>query len=119
MTTAEQYKTTSNLLFDQALVELEAGDLIQASEKLWGAAAQELKSVAENRDWEHDSHAHFYNVMAQIEQELPNSHDLRRGFDTATHLHINFCENRMSHTDIRKRLHDVRRFIGQVDSLNF
>ena len=118
MTTAERYKSTSTLLFDQAMVELENGDLIQASEKLWGAAAQALKSVAERRGWNHNSHAQFYNIMARIEQEVPNSHDLRRGFDTATHLHINFYENRMSHPDIRERLDDVRSFIEQIDSLS-
>ena len=40
MTTAEQYKSTSTHLYDQAMVELDAGDLLQASEKLWGAAAK-------------------------------------------------------------------------------
>ena len=67
MTTAEQYRSTSTLLFDQAMVELEAGDLLQASEKLWGAAAQALKSVAERRGLKHDSHAQFYNIMADLE----------------------------------------------------
>ena len=46
MTTAEEYRTAAHQLYDQALVELEAGDLRQASEKLWGAAAQVLKSSA-------------------------------------------------------------------------
>ena len=118
MTTAERYKSTSTLLFDQAMVELEAGDLIQASEKLWGAAAQALKSVAERRGWKHDSHAQFYNIMAQIEPEVLDSQELRRGFDTANHLHINFYENRMTKADIGNRVDDVRRFIEQVDSLS-
>ena len=56
MTTAEQYRSTSTLLFDLAMVKLEAGDLLQASEKLWGAAAQALKSVAERRGLKHDAH---------------------------------------------------------------
>ena len=42
MTTAEEYRTASSTLFDQAMVELDAGDPRQASEKLWGAAAQAL-----------------------------------------------------------------------------
>ena len=117
MTTAERYESTSTLLFDQAMVELESGDLIQASEKLWGATAQALKSVAVRRGWKHNSHAHFYNIVADLSKET-DSQDLRRGFDTATHLHINFYENRMSSTDIRERLADVRRFIDQVEDLS-
>ena len=69
MTSAEQYGSTSTLLFDLAMVELEAGDLLQASEKLWGATAQALKSVAERRGLKHDSHAQFYNIMATLERE--------------------------------------------------
>ena len=117
MTTAERYKSTSTLLFDQAMVELESDDLIQASDKLWGAAAQALKSVAEQRGWKHNSHAHFYNIVADLGKET-DSQDLRRGFDTATHLHVNFYENHMSSTDIRERLADVRRFIDQVEDLS-
>ena len=46
MTTVEEYRTAAHTLYDQAMVELEAGDLRQASEKFWGAAAQVLKSFA-------------------------------------------------------------------------
>ena len=50
MTTAEEYRTASTTLYDQAMFELETGDTRQASEKLWGSAAQALKSLAERRD---------------------------------------------------------------------
>ena len=117
MTTAEHYRSTSTHLYDQAMVELEAGDLLQASEKLWGAAAQALKSVAERRGWNHNSHAQFFNILAELKKET-KAPNLRRGFDTATHLHINFYENRMSATDIRERATDVRSFIEHLDPLD-
>ena len=116
MTTAEQYRSTSLHLYDQAIEELDAGDLLQASEKLWGAAAQALKSIAERRGWNHNSHAQFYNIVAMLERESGLS-ELRRGFDTASHLHINFYENRMTARDIEERAEDVRSFINQLDRL--
>ena len=50
MTTAEQYRSTSLHLYDQAIEELDEGDLLQASEKLWGAAAQALNPLLKGED---------------------------------------------------------------------
>ena len=105
------------LLYDQAMVELEGGDLLQASEKLWGAAAQALKSVAERRGWRHNSHAQFYNIMAEIEKEASSS-VLRRDFSSATELHTNFYENWLNEDQIHSRAADVRHFIEQLNNLD-
>ncbi len=117
MTTAEQYRSTSLHLYDQAIEELDEGDLLQASEKLWGAAAQALKSVAERRGWKHDSHAQFYNIMAALERET-DSDRLRRDFGIAAELHTNFYENWLNEDQIRRRAEDVRHFIRQLDRLD-
>ena len=114
MTTAEQYRSTSLHLYDQAIEELEAGDLLQASEKLWGAAAQALKSVAERRGWNHNSHAQFFNVLAALRDDTQNE-NLRRYFDAAAQLHTNFYENWLDEQGIRERAADVRRFIDELD----
>ncbi len=116
MTTEERYKSTSTLLYDQAMVELEAGDLLQASEKLWGSAAQALKSIAEKRGWKHNSHAQFYNIVAELRKET-NSLVLDSGFDAANQLHVNFYENRMAETRIRSRAAKVLSFIDLVAEL--
>lgn len=117
MTTAEQYRSTSLHLYDQAMDELDEGDLIQASEKLWGAAAQALKSVAERRGWKHDSHAQFFNVLAALRDETEYE-ALRLYFDAASQLHTNFYENWLDEVGIRERAEDVRRFINEMDALD-
>ena len=53
---------------------LAAGDLHQASEKGWGAAAWMAKAVAEARGWQYKRHDAFFTVMYQA-QDL--SADLR------------------------------------------
>ncbi len=98
------------------MAELEAGDLQQASEKLWGATAQALKSVAERRGWKHNSHRHFYSIMAELEKQIDDP-DLRRCFSAATDLHINFYEGWLSERQIRERANDVRFFIGRLAHL--
>ena len=117
MTTAEEYRTASSTLFDQAMIELDAGDLGQASEKLWGAGAQALKSIAEQRGWRHGSHAHFYRIMARLEDETEDP-DLMLQFSAANELHINFYENWLDEDQIRRRADIVREFVHRLSDLN-
>ena len=88
----QTYQTASRHLLAQARVELAAGDTRQASEKGWGAAAQIVKSVAEQRGWEHRNYAALFNVISRLVAETGDG-DIRRLFQVANALHINFCEN--------------------------
>ena len=47
----QKYNTASRQLLAQARAELDQGDIRQASEKGWGAAAQMVKTVAQARGW--------------------------------------------------------------------
>ena len=49
--TSRAYQVASRQLLRQGKAELAAGDVRQASEKCWGAAAQIVKSIAERRTW--------------------------------------------------------------------
>ncbi len=113
MTTAQKYRATSATLYDQALVELEAGDLIQSSEKFWGAAAQSLKSIAERRGWEHNSHAHFFRIVRHLVDET-GDREISRFFVSANALHANFYENWMDEVEIRERADHVRRLTERL-----
>ena len=53
MTTTTDYPAGSRAMMTQSRTELAQGDLQQASEKGWGAAAQMMKAVAEARGWQH------------------------------------------------------------------
>ena len=71
---------------------LRRGDLVQASEKSWGAAACALKSVAEQRGWQHQSHSLLFDISNQVADEL-NRPALRDMFSAAKSMHQNFYEN--------------------------
>ena len=113
MTTAEEYRTASTTLFDQAMVELDAGDLRQASEKFWGASAQALKSLAERRGWRHGSHREFYRIMRRLVDETGDP-ELRLEFAFANELHINFYENWLDEVQIRQSASYIRDFIERL-----
>ena len=110
MTTAEEYRTASSSLYDQAMFELDAGDLRQASEKLWGASAQALKSLAERRGWRHGSHGEFYKIIRRLRNEMDVA-ELRQQFAFAGELHTNFYENWLDESEIRESAVHVRDFV--------
>ena len=68
---------------------LTLGDLHQASEKGWGAAAHMAKAVAVAQGWEYEKHRDFVLVLNQARRLSGNSRllDLR---GRATILHDNF-----------------------------
>ena len=92
----------------QAFAELENGDLRQASEKGWGAAASAVKAVAEQREWEHHSHDSLFDVAALLPSESSNV-NIRRDFQMASSLHTNFYEGWLRKEMVRSGLDQVQR----------
>ena len=100
----------------QARSELAAGDVRQASEKGWGAAAQMVKSVAERRGWPHRSHAALYNAIAQLVSETGDD-EIRRLCAVAGDLHVNFYENWNNAENVSAGLADVQRLLDRLEPL--
>lgn len=116
MSTAERYRSAARTLYDQAMVELEAGDLRQASEKFWGSGAQAMKAMAERKGWHHRSHRHFQQNLDKL-QDRKDHEDLVRWFGAAELLHINFYEDRDSFETIRIHAEDVSRLIDRLEQV--
>ena len=68
---------------------LAAGNLYQASEKGWGAAAHMAKAVATAQGWQYETHADFSEVMFQASQ-LANNPRIRHIRSVANELHHNY-----------------------------
>ena len=49
--------------------EFHRGDVLQGAEKLWGAAANSIMSVAQEREWPHESHRSLKNAAERIAEE--------------------------------------------------
>lgn len=116
MSTSERYRSASQTLYDQATVELEAGDLRQASEKFWGAAAQAMKALAERKGWRHRSHRHFHENLDLLTDD-PSHADIVRWFGMAESLHINFYEDRASAETIRIHAGEIRQLIDRLEQI--
>ena len=115
--TAQKYRTASAALLQQAETELAAGDARQAAEKGWGAAAQKVKAICEERGWRHVSHRDLRNAAKTLSREA-NDHEIRLLFDAVNTLHKNFYEDFYNVEEVSEGLTDVRRFIDKLDALS-
>ena len=65
----QTYAQAARHLLEQASAELAQDDVRQASEKGWGAAAQMVKAVAEQRGWQHRQHAALFAAVSRLVDE--------------------------------------------------
>ena len=108
------YQARSRAFLSKAREQLEAGDLEQASEKAWGAAAVIVKAVAEARGLEHEKHGHLFGVVRVLARET-SDRELRGLFHVANGLHSNFYENWLDTDDVVEGLEDVERFVEKIE----
>ena len=117
MTTRTDYHSeTAGEFLVKARVYLAEGDLLQASEKGWGAAAQMVKAVAEARGWRHQGHRQLYEVVDRLVAET-GRRELRSRFAEAGALHINFYEGWLSAEAVGAHLDEVERLVSQLQPL--
>ena len=112
----QQYREDSRTLLDQGRDELARGDVRQASEQGWGAAAQIVKAVSEGRGWPHTSHRHLFTAVDTLRYETGDA-DVRRLFDVASALHVNSYEDWRSAESVAEALDDVARLLDQLAPL--
>ena len=96
--------------------EFAAGDVLQASEKLWGAAAHAIMAVAKQRGLDHGTHRAMINSAWQIADEMDDN-ELRLGILAAQHFHSNFYNGTMEDEDITRGRPLVHRFVALMLAL--
>ena len=110
------YREASRQLLAQARAELDAGDLRQASEKAWGAAAQIVIAAAQLRGWDHYYHRGLYLTVDRLTDEVgdPEIHDL---FMFANGLHTNFYENTFRAERVARNMAHTEEFIAKIETI--
>ena len=108
--------TTEFHILEQAEREYRAGDVLQASEKGWGAAAHAVKAIAEERGWEHERHGHLFRAARRIANELDQERiwDL---FQVASAQHKNFYEGWLDDEDVEQGLVRVRELLALLEGV--
>ena len=112
---AEDHAQTALDFLSASDREFDAGDRLQASEKLWGAATHALIAVAKQRGWSDGSH----RALKEAAERLSDDHDdfrIEYGFVAAEKFHRNFYHDNMEDFELdadRPKVHDfVRRVLA-------
>jgi hypothetical protein len=113
---AKRYSALNGKYLEDADRLLTQADYPQASEKYWGAVAQMVKAIAEERGWRHSSHRDLRNTVSRLFNET-NDRELLQLFSVAESLHANFYENYMGADDIRSYAEDAHRLIEKLRAL--
>lgn len=113
---ANKYVGLSQWCIGEADNYLRRRNNIQASEKGWGAAAQALKAIAEQRGWNHHSHGLIFDIAQQVADEQDRQ-DLMEMFGSAQALHTNFYENWMDFDSVGVYLGAVKRLLPELERI--
>ena len=107
--TAEGHARQARICLEQSDHEFDKGDVLQASEKLWGATSHAIKAVADQRGWDHGKNSHRRLVVRRLAEEYEEFW-LRAGYAAAEQFHANFYNNFMEDDaieDYRPIVHEL------------
>ncbi|MDE2962176.1 MAG: hypothetical protein OXU28_19280 [Chloroflexota bacterium] len=97
--------------------ELARGELEEASNKVWGAAAHAIKAVAERRGWEHHAHALIESTVLRLVREEGAPSHIEGQYYIASHYHQRFYGGPPDADSIRYGKSVVAEFIATLESL--
>ena len=115
MTVPEHLQTAEDFLA-AADREFAAGDDLQGSEKLWGAASHAITAVALGRGWPCGSHSALRSAIGRLSDEA-RSESLRLGFGLAEKFHANSYHGFMEAGELAFSRPLVQKFVHQVLAL--
>lgn len=115
MLTQEHTQTARDFLIASDR-EFAAGDILQGSEKLWGAAAHAVMALAQQRGWGFGDHRSLRAAANRLSDEL-NEPLIASDFSVAEKFHANFYHHFMQDFEIDGDRPAVHRFVNRVLSL--
>jgi hypothetical protein len=113
----EQYKALSEKYFTEAKEFLDRGDLVQASEKLWGAAALAVKMVAGRRGLKLEKRGSLWEFVSRLSRECGDE-DIVTLFIVANGLHRNFYENQMDRESLEVAVRNIKKLIEKLKRIS-
>lgn len=100
-------------LLDQADHELMAGDLLQSSEKLWGATSHALKAFCESRGWRHSKYGHRQEAVKRLSAERDDE-SISLTFKIAEACHANFYNDWLTAEELAENRQAIHGFIVSI-----
>ncbi len=113
---AREYVEAAKDLLEEAREELGRGNVRQAAEKLWGAAALAIKAYAYLREGRRlTSHGELWEYKRKLEDELGEwVHD---SWASATEMHVCFYEGWCVEKDVENAYKRIERLVKEISSI--
>ncbi len=112
---AVKYVESAAELLEQAREELSKGNVRQAAEKVWGAAALAVKAYAYWRDGKRlTTHAELWEHKRKLLREMGKW--VLNSWASATEMHICFYEGWCAREDVEHALEQVEKLVKGVAS---
>ena len=107
--TAREFLEESDTLFGER-------DVLQGSEKVWGAAAHAVMAVAQQRGWAYASHRDLKNAVVRLSREQDDQ-SIQLAFAVAEKFHINFYHHGMEDFQLDVDRPSVRTLVERLLTL--
>ncbi len=118
--TPERYMELSRQYIRQAEEELTREDYCQAGEKAWGAVSTAIKSIAQQRGWNHRHHRLTGDILRELADEFADDFDsnqLKHWFFVVEGMHENFYEGTFTEAEVADGVHRARGLLKFLDAL--
>ena len=115
--TIAYHRERSHHFLDLVEDELARGELEEASNKVWGAAAHAIKAVAERRGWRHNAHALLEEAVDRMVDEEGAPPHLRGQYYIAAYFHQRFYGGTPGVNGIRHGRDTIAEFIATLENL--
>ena len=107
--TAQDFLVKSDRYFDE-------GDVLQGSEKIWGAAAHVVMAAAQQNGWPFGDHRSLKIAVRRLADEHDEPY-LDAAFGVAEKFHANLYHKFMQDYEFDEDRPIVRRFVERIQSL--
>ena len=111
--TTEQLALNARYLLTASEKELEAGDVLQASEKLWGAARYALRYASGLRQWRNGKTYALTKAADSLAEELTDNR-IVTGWKAAEKLHGNFYNDFLELAEVEREVPFVQYLVNKL-----
>ena len=111
----DNHMQISRRFIEHAKAELEKGERLQASEKVWGAAGHALAAIGKERGWVTGTNEQKEQIALHLAREFGNP-SIRTRFNAGyrDEAHGNFHRNDQPAEAIKVQIEDVEIFVAQL-----
>ena len=113
---AEEHAQTARDFLVASDREFAAGDHLQGSEKLYGAATQAIIALCQQRGWRYKSHRSMQQAVTALSRDYDDP-TLLNGYLAANKFHENFFHDNMEDYEVEQNRPGVQYFVGQLLAL--